>query len=146
MNKTRIAFLVFIISGLIFLIGGALLCTKVFDYSGTAETTAVITDFESYRERSVGKWKTHYKTHLTYEVNGKSYTNVVKMYSSSWDIGEEIKIYYDINNPQNIGTKQTDLVLLVLPCLGLLFFSIGVIPIVISHKKKKAEAGNLRDE
>ena len=79
--------------GLIFSVGGAFLCVNAFDYGNKAETTAVITDFESYRERAGGKWRTRYKTHLTYEVDGESYDNTVKMYSSSWNIGEKIEIY-----------------------------------------------------
>ena len=107
MKKLRIIILIFTIFGLIFLVGGAFLCVNAFDYGNKAETTAVITDFESYRERDRGKWRTRYKTHLTYEVDGESYDNTVKMYSSSWNIGEKIEIYYDVDNPQNIGSKHT---------------------------------------
>ena len=137
MKKLRIIILIFIIFGLIFSVGGAFLCVNAFDYGNKAETTAVITDFESYRERAGGKWRTSYKTHLTYEVDGESYDNTVKMYSSSWNIGEKIEIYYDVDNPQNIGSKHTDLALLVVPCLGLLFFSSGTILMLITRKKAK---------
>ena len=65
MKKSRIIFLIFIIFGLILSVGGALLCLKVFDYDNKVETTAVITDFESYRD---GEGSTRYKTHLTYDV------------------------------------------------------------------------------
>lgn len=138
MKEIRIVFWTLIIFGLTFLAGGVLLCANVFDYSGTEEATAIITDFESYREHSAGHWRTYYKTHLKYEVHGQSYTNVAKMYSSKWDIGEEIEIYYDIKNPQIIGSKQTDLASLVVPCLGLLFFCFGIVLMLISRKKEKA--------
>ncbi len=134
MRKIRVVSLIFIVFGLIFSVGGAFLCVNAFDYSDKAETTAVITDFESYRD---GEGSTRYKTHLTYEVDGESYNNIVKMYSSSWNIGEEIEIYYDVDNPQNIGSKHTDLALLVVPCLGLLFFCSGIILMLIAHKKTK---------
>lgn len=137
MKKIRIVFLIFIIFGLLFSVGGAFLCVNAFDYSDKTETTAVITDFESYRQRAGGKWRIRYKTHLTYEVDGESYNNIAKMYSSSWNIGDEIEIYYDIDNPQNIGSKHTDLALLVVPCLGLLFFSSGTILMLITRKKAK---------
>ena len=127
-------FFILIIFGLFLSVGGAFICVNAFDYSGKAETTAVITDFESYRD---AEGSTRYKTHLTYEVDGESYNNIVKMYSSSWNVGEEIEIYYDIDNPQNIGSKHTDLALLVIPCLGLLFFSSGTILMLITHKKRK---------
>jgi len=121
MKKSRIIFLLFIIFGLILSVGGAFICVNAFDYSGKAETIAEITDFESYRD---DEGSMRYKTHLTYEVDGQSYTNVTKMHSSSWNIGEEIEIHYDVDNPQNIGSKHTDLALLVVPCLGLLFFAL----------------------
>ncbi len=134
MKKSRIIFLIFIIFGLILSVGGASLCLKVFDYDDKVEATAVITDFESYRD---GEGSTRYKTHLTYEVDGVSYNNIVKMYSSAWNVGEEIEIYYDIDNPENISSKHTDLALLVVPCLGLLFFISGTILMLITHKKEK---------
>lgn len=137
MKKIRIVFLIFIIFGLIFSVGGAFLCVNAFDYDNKSETTAVITAFESYRERAGGKWRTRYKTHLTYEVDGESYNNIVKMYSSSWSVGEEIEIYYDVDNPQNVGSKHTDLALFVIPCIGFFFFSSGIILMLITHKKEK---------
>ena len=134
MKKSRIIFLIFIIFGLILSVGGAFFCLKVFDYDNKAEATAVITDFESYRDE---EGCIRYKTHLTYEVDGVSYNNIVKMYSSAWNVGEEIEIYYDIDNPENISSKHTDLALLVVPCLGLLFFSSGTILMLITRKKAK---------
>lgn len=134
MKKVRIVLLIFIIFGLIFGVGGAVFCVKVFDYSDTVETTAVITDFESYQEYSNGKWHTHYKTHLEYSVDGKAYTNIAKMFSSGWSIGDEIEIYYDVKDPMRIGTKQTDLALLVIPCLGLVFFVLGTALMLTSYK------------
>ncbi len=134
MKKSRIVFLILIIFGLILSVGGSFLCVKVFDYDNKIETTAVIADFESYRD---DEGSTRYKTHLKYEVDGESYSNIVKMYSSSWNVGDEIEIYYYIDNPQNIGSKHTDLALLVIPCLGLLFFSSGTILMLITHKKEK---------
>ena len=136
-NSKQVVFLIFAIIGLIFTVVGTVICLKVFDYSDKVETTAIITDFESYQEYRNGKTHTHYKTHLTYEVEGFSYTNVVSMYSSSWSIGDEIEIYYDIDDPQNVGSKDTDWALLVIPCLGLVFFVLGSITLLVSRKKQK---------
>ena len=136
-NSKQVVFLIFAIIGLIFTVVGTVICLKVFDYSDKVETTAIITDFESYQEYRNGKTHTHYKTHLTYEVEGFSYTNVVSMYSSSWSIGDEIEIYYDIDDPQNVGSKDTDWALLVIPCLGLVFFALGSITLLVSRKKQK---------
>ena len=136
-NSKQVVFLIFAIIGLILMVVGTVICSKVFEYSDKVETTAIITDFESYQEYANGRTHTRHKTHITYDVEGSSYTNVVKMYSSSWNVGDEIEIYYDIDNPENISSKHTDLALLVIPCLGLLFFSSGTILMLITHKKRK---------
>ena len=139
MKAERIVLGGFIIVGAIMLIVGILVCANVFAYNNKAETTAIVTDFESYKEYSGGKSRTHYKTHLIYKVEGQTYSEVADMYSSSWDIGEEIEIYYDIDNPKNIGSKHTDIALLVIPCLGLLFFGIGTIAMLISRKTRRKQ-------
>ena len=135
-GQIRIVFLIFAIFGLIFSVVGTIICAKVFKYENIVETTAVITDFEEYKEYSGGKMRTHHKTHLTYEAEGISYTNVSEMYSSSWEVGEEIEIYYDIDDPQRIGSKSTDPALLVIPGLGILFLSVGVIALLLCRKKR----------
>lgn len=135
-NGKRVVFLIFSIIGLIFMVVGTVICLKVFDYSDKVETTAIITDFESYQKYVNGRTHTRHKTHITYDVEGRSYTNIVQMYSSSWNVGDEIEIYYDIDNPQNVGSKDTDWVLLVIPCLGLLFFCLGMITLLVSRKKQ----------
>ncbi len=135
-NGKQVVFLIFVIIGLIFMVVGTVICLNVFDYSDKVETTALITEIESYQEYANGRTHIRHKTHITYDVEGLSYTNVVKMYSSSWNVGDEIEIYYDINNPQNVGSKDTDWALLVIPCLGLMFFCLGSITLFVSRKKQ----------
>jgi hypothetical protein len=135
-NSKKIVLSMFTVIGLIFMVVGTVICLNVFDYSDKVETTAIITEFESYQEYTNGRARTRHKTHITYNVEGSSYTNVVKMYSSSWNVGDEIEIYYDINNPQNVGSKDTDWALLVIPCLGLMFFCLGSITLFVSRKKQ----------
>ena len=136
MVKKQTLFLIIAVFGLILLVAGTVICAKAFNYDDVVETTAIILDFEEYKELSGGEWRTHHKTHLTYEVYGRSYTKAVNMYSSSWEIGEEIEIYYDKDDPQAIGSKGTDLALLVIPCLGLLFFGVGAIALLVCRKRK----------
>jgi len=135
-NSKQVVFSIFVIVGLIFLVVGTIICVKVLKYDNIVETTAIITDFEEYKEYANGRTHIHHKTHITYDVEGRSYTNVVQMYSSSWNIGEEIEIYYDVDDPQNVGSKDTDLVLLVIPCLGLVFFALGSITLLASRKNQ----------
>ena len=137
-NGKQVVFSMFAIIGLIFMVVGTVICLKVFDYSGKVEATATITDFETYQKYANGRMHTYHKTHITYDVEDRSYTNIVQMYSSSWDIGDEIGIYYDVDDPYAVGSKDTDLALLVIPCLGLIFFGLGSITLLVSRKKQGA--------
>lgn len=135
-NSKKIVLAMFSVIGLIFMIVGTVICLNVFDYRDTVETIAIITDFESYEEHVNGRTETHHKTHITYDVEGHSYTNVVNMYSSSWSIGDEIEIYYHTDDPQNVGSRGTDVALLAIPCIGLVFFALGSIPLFIGREKQ----------
>ena len=137
LNSKHVIFLIFAIIGLIFIVVGTVICLKTFDYSDKVETTAIITDFESYQEYVNGKTHIRHKTYITYDIEGRSNTNIVEMYSSSWNVGDEIEIYYDIDNPHNVGSKDTDLALLVIPCIGLIFFALGLIMLLVIRKKTK---------
>ena len=120
-NSRKIALSTFAEIGLIFMVVGTVVCSNAFTYRDKVETIAIITDFESYRERVNGRTETHYKTHITYDAEGRSYTNVVNMYSSSRNVGDEIGIYYHTDDPYNGGSKGTDVALLAIPCVGLVF-------------------------
>ncbi len=136
MKNPRIVFFAILIFGLIFLIVGTFVCLSVFDYSDTAETAATITKIEQYKDVVAGKYKIKYKTHITYEVDGQIYNEVMQNYSSSWEEGDEIIIHYDINDPKKTGTKQTDYALIVIPCLGVVFACIGGIALFVYNKKR----------
>jgi hypothetical protein len=136
-NSKKIVLSMFAVIGLIFMVVGAVVCSNVFSYGDKVGTTAIITDFETYQDYANGRMHTRHKTHITYDVEGHSYTNVVHMYSSSWNVGDEIEIYYDPVDPQNVGSKDTDFVFLVIPCLGVLFFCLGSIVLLADRKKQK---------
>lgn len=60
-------------------------------------------------------------------------------YSSTFYEGKKIDIYYMKNDPNIIGNKKLELLILLLPFVGLIFLLIGGINIfkIISNKKKK---------
>ena len=136
--KKEHVFIVFAIGGLIFMILGTLLCVKSFDNSNTGETTAIITDIETHT--SIGanrKARTSHKTHLEYEIDGYTYTCVIGSYSSEWDVGDEIEIYYDLDDRYSVRAKDTAAMLIVVPCIGVVFFSVGGIALLVTRKKQK---------
>ena len=77
--------------------------------------------------------------YVTYNVDGKRYTSVMSGYSSTFYEGKKIDIYYMKNDPNIIGNKKLELLILLFPFVGLIFLLIGGINIfkIISNKKKK---------
>lgn len=122
--------------GLIFLIIGIVISVNLFNYENTVETTGVITEIASYRDSDGDK---NYDVYVSYEVNGQQYESEMNSYSSSFYEGKEIEIYYDKDNPNKIGMKSLDFIFLIFPGIGLLFFSIGGIALLIKANKKKME-------
>ncbi len=139
-GAAKITFVVFMILGLLFMIGGVIACVFVLDYDNTEMTMAEITKLEPY-ETSDG---TSYRTHISFTVNGVKYNTTLNSYSSSFREGNQIEIYYHKDNPNRAGIKSMDLMVLMFPGFGLIFFSIGAIALLADRTgRKKAE--NLRE-
>lgn len=82
--------------------------------------------------------------YVTYSVDGKKYESKLNGYSASFYEGKEIEIYYDKENPSKIGVKSLDLLFLIFPGIGLIFFIIGGTGIIIKIKRIKLEK-NLKE-
>ena len=134
----KFALLAFVVFGLIFMVVGTVICINVFSNDDKVQTTAIITDIESYHRSVNGKTRTSHKTHITYDVDGRAYQNVVGMYSSAWSIGDEIEIYYRKDDPSQVGSKDTDWGWLALPGIGVVFWAVGSIALLVSRKKSSA--------
>ncbi len=137
-NKKILKFLgIFcLLGGLIFLICGTVMCFNIFDYSDTVETTAVITKIESYRKSHGKNVKTTHETYVKYEADGVVYEEKMGSYSSSWKEGQELEIYYHIDAPKDIGTKETDKVAIIMPIMGLVISSVGGVFLTIYYKRR----------
>lgn len=120
----------FALVGTIFLIIGIVSFKYIFDYSNKVDTQGTIT-------RIVSDFDDDYDVYVSYRVDGKTYNSRLNYYSSSFYEGKKINIYYDKDNPNKIGSKSRNLIFLVFPLLGLIFFIIGLVGIIFKHKKKK---------
>lgn len=129
----KILYFIFLIMGLAFLIVGIAICSDIFNYDNKEITTAKIVDITSKRDSD---GDVSYNTIVSYTVNGRKYESFLNAYASSYYEGKDIEIYYDKNNPLKIGTKTTDLLSLMFPGFGLIFFCVGAIPLIISEKRK----------
>ena len=84
------------------------------------ETTAVIERIEKPKHSNSAS---EYKTYVSYTVNGKEYYGRVGVYSVSFRPGQEISIYYNPDNPEEIYGEASG--------LGLITLIVGVVLLVI---------------
>lgn len=125
----------FTLIGTIFLIVGVFICIFLFNNKGKIETTATITQIESYRDS--GR-KLKHEVYVAYEVDGVPYESRLNFYSSSMYEGKEISIYYKEDNPNKISANTPEILLfLIFPALGLIFSAIGGIGLTRNYKKNK---------
>ena len=121
-KKINRLYIVFLIIGIIITSIGLYTSVKMLDNSNKIDTIGIITSIVS-----------------TSNVDGKRYTSVMSGYSSTFYEGKKIDIYYMKNDPNIIGNKKLELLILLFPFVGLIFLLIGGINIfkIISNKKKK---------
>lgn len=94
------------------------------------ETTGIVYDID----RSV-RYKTEYDedgnsyekeeetcvNYVQYEVDGKTYKDKLSLVSCNYDIGDEVEIYYDVNNPAIMEEKSNKYFLLFAFVLSTIF-------------------------
>lgn len=131
-KKINTLYTIFLLIGIIITSIGLYTSVKMLDSSNKVDTIGTITSIVRTSSDTPD-------VYVTYNVDGRSYTSVIHGYSSSFYEGKKIDIYYMKNNPSTIGSKKLELLLLLIPFMGLIFLLIGGINIfkVISNKKKK---------
>lgn len=136
--KEKFVWFMFAAMGLLFAVIGVFVTINTFNYENTAETTAVITDIERYRDSD---GDTSYDVWVEYMVDGNVYEAELNVYASSFRVGKEIDIYYDIYDYGRVGVKSLDFIVLLFPVMGLLFFVIGLFGLTSGMRRKKKENG-----
>ena len=135
-NKVEnLAWIIFTIVGTVFVAIGIILFGSVFDYTNKIETTGIITRISL----SGSSENDSNKVYVSYVAEGNEYESTLNGYSSSFYEGKEIEIYYDKDNPNKIGMKSLDLLILIVPGIGLIFLIIGGTGILVKVNKKKLE-------
>lgn len=132
----NLAWLIFTIVGTVFVAIGIILFGSVFNYTNKIETTGIITEIWSSRDSDNNR---NHKVYVSYVAEGNEYESTLNGYSSSFYEGKEIEIYYDKDNPNKIGMKSLDLLILIVPGIGLIFLIIGGTGILVKVNKKKLE-------
>ena len=134
-KKETLMWTIFAIIGTIFVAVGLILFGSVFNSANKVETTGIITRISL----SGSSENESYKVYVSYVVKGDEYESILNGYSSSFYEGKEVEIYYDKDNPNKIGMKSLDLLILIVPGIGLIFLIIGGTGILLKVSKKKLE-------
>ncbi len=131
-KKINRLYTAFLIIGITITSIGLYTTIKTLDSSNKVDTIGTITSIVSTSNDTPD-------VYVTYNVDGKRYTSVMSGYSSTFYEGKKIDIYYMKNDPNIIGNKKLELLILLFPFVGLIFLLIGGINIfkIISNKKKK---------
>lgn len=131
-KKINRLYIAFLIIGITITSIGLYTSVIMLDNSNKVDTIGTITSIISTSSDTPD-------VYVTYNVDGKRYTSVMSGYSSTFYEGKKIDIYYMKNDPNIIGSKKLELLLLLIPFMGLIFLLIGGINIfkIISNKKKK---------
>ncbi len=134
-NVENLIWILFAIIGGIFVISGLILSRSILNYDNKIDTVGTITKISSY----YGDDSRNREVYVSYVVDKERYEARLNSYSSSFYEGKEIDIYYDKDDPSKIGVKSLDLLILILPGIGLIFLSIGGGGIIVKINKVKLE-------
>lgn len=137
-TKTRtekIITVLFSIVGIICIIAAIVMGINSVKIKNTyVKTDATIIDFNISRDSDGEQTRSAV---IRYKADGNVYESVINENNSSWDLGDHITVYYNPDNPKQFSTVfGTTFGTLMLALFGVVFSAVGLIPMLISVKKK----------
>ena len=142
MKTLKIVGTVFSLIGLAVIILGINIIISNNKFMKTAKATeGIISDVEIYRDSDGDRHSTVY---VQYEVNGKDYEYASSFSSSSMREGDDIKVYYNPENPSDFKLEGETIFNTVFPiAFGSVFFIVGmgmiIPPIIKSQMQNKVK-------
>ena len=116
--------MIFVIVGVIIII---VAFTSLNQQNNFEPTTGVIKDIQEFEELDADGDRTYsYEVTVDYKVDGKAYTSVMNDYKNGFEVGKEIDILYDPDDPNVIVSKGKGHVIYLF-AIGALAIVIGVI-------------------
>jgi len=128
---------IFLFIGILFALIGAILIYKNNEFKKTAvggEATIV----DIYKSVD-SDGDTSHTVMVEYSVDGKKYKGTLDYYTAGMGVGDNVKIFYDPNNPNDFIGDGSNIGMLIFVILGSVFATIGTVFIVISIKKKNIQ-------
>ena len=141
-NKIEnIIWIIFSSIGALLIIVGLAIFVNTINYENKVDTVGTITKILAYTNSD---HKLKHEVYVSYDVDGDEYESRLSGYSSSFKKGKKIDIYYDKDNPSEIGVKSLDLLILIFPGIGLIFLIVGGIGLIKKINRRKLEK-NLKE-
>ena len=130
--------------GLILLVMGGIMLSMTPKQYG--ETTGIITGVQEYQERDAdGVLHTRYEAAFTYLANGRHYENSFSDLAEKPNVGDQIPVYYDPDNPQSVSnSKNTGLIAVVMLVAGAAAVVFAVLSGVKGFRKNRELDEKLR--
>lgn len=128
----RIFGIIFALAGTAFLLVGVMVQKQQKSFMKNAEScNATIIRFEYYYDSDDEEQTT---TIVEYMVDDVIYRNNVHSYTSTWNVGDSIQVYYNPSNPNEVQTKLGGIGLIFIG-LPMIFIIVGVCTFISSFKK-----------
>lgn len=103
-----------------------------------SETEKVSAEIVNIEENSNGE-ETGYTVTVTYEADGKTFTNELGAYESGWSVGDTIECHYEKGNPADISYGSGKMTAVIVFAAGVLAFLYGVFSLVKSVRTPSGE-------
>lgn len=127
----------FIPLGIILIVMGILMLSMTpKEYGEAVGTVTKVTEYTG--TDSDGHDETLYEAEFTYTVDGKDYQNSFSDYPEPPEIGSEIPVYYNPDNPESISnTKHTGVISIVMLAAGAAAIALSVLSGVKNFRKNR---------
>ena len=134
-----VVFGIFFIAGIAVMIGGYKLWQQSeHSVQNGDETIAEITDIQKVRKSTSGRKREYtYHVYVKYSYNGQFYEGELRYYNSNMEIGDEVTIYVNPDNPTDIIEEDVPMfVLVIMEMIGGIFTIIGLVGLITGMNKK----------
>lgn len=127
-----IGFFFTIIGIFFFIVGIAKLVEEFNKKDERIYTHAIISKIEEYDDNDLEDGL-DYRVYVKFDVNNQTIISMLNTYSNTYQIGDEIEIYYYNDNKDLVYKEGSEKLLIIFPVVGSLVSILGIL--LISNKK-----------
>ena len=127
MKAAKIVGIVFLMTGLLFVIIGSIKC--IVEFKTTDERIYATAHIVRIDERETGdpEFPIEHTTFVEFETDSKKITAKLNTYNSSFTVGKQIDVYYFENDLQTVYEVGSNAFYIIFALVGVLFAILGTI-------------------